>query len=83
MNEMPFRNNLLLISSEKMMKAADCDKTFVRTLVLQIRRHILHNISIIHQILTPNSFSIRTSSLYRRYELQATSPVDLSLMISG
>jgi len=64
-NERTFRNYLLLPPLEKMIKAADCIKTFVRTLVPQVRRHILYDISIIQQILTPNSFNIRTSSLYR------------------
>jgi hypothetical protein len=42
--------------SEQIMKVTGCDKTFVRTFVPQIQRHIVH-ISIIQQILTLNSFS--------------------------
>jgi len=58
-----FSCNLLLTPSEQTMKVTDCDRTFVRKFVPKIRRHILHDISIIQKILTPNSFSIRTSSL--------------------
>jgi hypothetical protein len=47
------------------MKVADWDKIFVRTIVPKIQRHDLQNISPVQENLTPNSFSIQTSSLYR------------------
>jgi len=48
----------------------------------KIRSHILQNLILIEQNITSNTFSKRTSSLYRWQELQATFTVDLSLMNS-